>query len=186
MFFDILLNARNPAAHNRHLATHEIELLSGASTYLRNQIALHRSKLEPSSQYYPLIESVVDSFGNTGSDSHHTISGSAPRINVDDTLTFRCSAIDPRGRDLSWGINSTSTILNAGDDVFTVIGEQVSLQYTVVESDVGESFSLSILMRSNGRFRRTGGSVYARDASLDYVHYDDERVFIYAVNPPID
>lgn len=186
VFFDILMNGRNPTAHSRHLANHELELMSGASTYLRNQIALHRSQQEPSSEFYPLIESCIDSFGRTGSQSHSSAPGSNPRVNVGDIITFKCSAIDPRGRDLTWGVYASLALLDDAEDVFTVTGSEVNMSYIINEADVGESFSLSILMRSNGRFRRTGGTVYTRDATMEYVRYDDERIFSYAVNPPID
>jgi len=80
VYFGILEDFRNPSAHSRELATFERELLSGISTQLRNQVALYRTALDPANAHYPLIESIIDCFGQVSGEGAYNWAGHGKAI----------------------------------------------------------------------------------------------------------
>jgi hypothetical protein len=207
--FGIVNGVRNAIAHGRDLVPYERELISGIAGQLRNQVSLYRSTgADPSSQYYPLIESVKDSFGTEGAtlypDRTHII-----RLDVGQTVTFTGHAFNATGRTLKWrmfplrgatiGISSDTQpqiSMQQYDDAFVkgdreaaeamveaeyplaAAGDSVSFEYTVEESDIGELFGIVVRIEADGKYHRH------RSTAWFINDYDDSRVFRYAVNPP--
>lgn len=180
VFFGVLEDFRNPVSHSRELLPFERELLSGAAGQLRNQIALYRTRLEPSNSYYPVIESVVDNFGQqfTAQDSWVPENGSL-RLDVGQALEITCTGWDSRGRRLRW-----FAAFGIGGPDFKILAEGCSdagerdqgsfceLEFEVPEFSVGETTRIGIVMS-------------AADAKYHRHRSYDERVFItYAINPP--
>ena len=178
-YFGVVEDVRNSVAHSRDLVPFERDLISGIAGQLRNQISLFRSGADSSSKYYPLIESVKDSFGTEGSYTSMPISR-GPRVEVDDVLTFTGAAFGAKGRAVSWRLLRTKgqwpslpqdhTALEVGE------GDSVTFSYQITEADVDESFTIIIQITTNFRYHRH---------TLSYRHpFDDERFFLFAVNPP--
>lgn len=95
---------RNTASHSRELIVFERELMSGIAGEIRNKVTLHMTTEDPAGEFYPRIESVIDSFGTAiepwevgevaGSAQSHTI------LHPGDTVTIRGTATDPQDRRL--------------------------------------------------------------------------------------
>jgi hypothetical protein len=56
---------RNTAMHGRTPLVFEQELMSGIAGQIRNQVTIFMSSQDPQGDYFPRIESITDSFGNT-------------------------------------------------------------------------------------------------------------------------
>jgi Swt1-like HEPN len=169
----ILEDVRNAIAHSRELLQFERELVSGYSGQLRNQVTIYRTRTSPATAHYPVIESVTDGLGQVGK-----ISGDGwrrgpdypPRLEVGETITFTCRGSDERGRELEWFLQEHSRGPFA-------LGTSVILRWEVSTEHVGEDKTVWIRMRAvDSQFRRFHRSFEPE--------YDDERFFIYAVNPP--
>ena len=102
VYLETLEGLRNVVAHNRSFLPYEMNLISGISGRLRNQVTLYRSSQDPVSQFYPVIESVVDHLGQSGSPTvpRGPYSGSAqPGTRFDSSLVTR-SPLPARARTL--------------------------------------------------------------------------------------
>jgi hypothetical protein len=173
-FFGVVADVRNSVAHSRDLVPFERDLISGVAGQLRNQVSLFRSSVNQSSKYYPLIESVKDQFGLEGSRGGNPYDRPLPiRLEVDDVITFTGSAFNARGKPVKWKVAHPARYPRDTADVAE--GDSVSFQYTVTEADVEEYFRLSVQITTDSRYHRISGG--------DGV-YDDQREFIYSVNPP--
>lgn len=62
----LMCKLRNSVAHSRDLVKFEQDLVRGVSGMLRNQVSMFRMSNENTARYYPIIESLVDSFGRSG------------------------------------------------------------------------------------------------------------------------
>jgi hypothetical protein len=164
-FFDRAEHFRNAIMHNRELLPFERDLLSGISGELRNLIAISRSSLDHDRKHYPVVESVVDSFGNELS-FQDGINQLSVRLQVGSEVEFTCRAWDVSARELSW----TLTIDNI--TISEAVGDRVVLTWPVTESNVGENTFLYIRMSSNGRYHR-------------FKNWDSSIISRYAVEPPI-
>lgn len=169
VYFERLAQVRNPQAHSRELLPFERSLIEGMTGELRNVITLHRSTMDVSGEFYPIIESVRDSFGNEwvagpGLGTIYT----GIRLVVGQVVQFHCKGWDPQARRLSWTLDDNrvnGTQFDKGN------GSEVRLSATVRESHVGESMAMQISLISSGRYHR-------------YRYDDDSVTFRYAVNPP--
>ncbi len=121
------------------------------------------SSQDPAGDYCPRLESAVDSFGaaiaiwDDMSEVAGTVPDTSPRmvLQVGDVVTFTCSGIDPKGRDLEWKLSRSG----GGNETVVVgpSGEPVELVWHVDDGDVGESVAVSIHMSAaGGRYRRWG------------------------------
>lgn len=169
---------RNTASHSRDLMPFERELMSGIAGEIRNKVTIHMSAQDPAGDYYPRMESAVDSFGaaiaiwDQMSEIAGTVPDTSPRIvlQVGDVVTFTCTGTDPKGRDLEWKLNRSG----GGDQVVVVgaSGDPVELVWRVEDIDVGESVAVSIYMSAaGGRYHR-------------WNWYDHRTYFMYVVRPP--
>lgn len=173
-FLDVIDDIRNSIAHSRQLVPFERDLILGIAGMLRNQVSIYRSKVNQSTRYYPLIESVRDNFGTELPQQQLANPRSPNRLEVGEVLTFTGSAFNARANGTHWKLLIMRGMPSAISPPPTVDGgegDSVVFNYTVTEADVGESrvFVVQII----------GGSRYHRWSS-----YDDERTITYAVNPP--
>ncbi|HEY0641427.1 MAG TPA: hypothetical protein VGD67_27680 [Pseudonocardiaceae bacterium] len=163
---------RNAVAHNRELLPFERELLSGIAGEIRNRVTIHLSSQDPSGDFYPRIEAVSDSLGNTIDtfelDSPTSgLCATAVRLSPGDTVVFRCDGVDPQGRDLTWSLRVGS------DYVDSVGGDRAELRWNVTRKHVGHRVAARIYLRSDSEFHRWAG-------------HDQGVSLSYTVLPPID
>jgi hypothetical protein len=172
VFFSFVEDMRNAIAHSRELVIFERELLSGISNLLRNQVVEFRTRDEPASAHYPVVESVRDDSGKTGSP------GPTRRLEVGQQVRFTARGIDPKGRDLQWALLGGLSIPSGwGPGIVQAFGNAVELIYEVRPTDVGEEFWIRIDVS------HTGPSPHHRHSGLAG-KWDDSVTFAYAVNPP--
>ncbi|MEV6417357.1 hypothetical protein [Kribbella sp. NPDC051718] len=161
---------RNTVAHSRALLEFEADLLAGIAGEIRNRVTIYMSTRDPLDNYYPRIESVVDSFGNISPDSSGLSSSleTGLTLNMGDLVTFMCRGIDPQGRELEWWLDNwyTNNLLDEAR------GDDVRLSWTVSENEVGPRAMVRISMKASG-------AKYLRDFTRD-----GSRLFGYRVLPP--
>ena len=185
VLFGILGDVRNAIAHSRELLRFERELVSGASGQLRNQVTIFRTQKAPATSYYPIIESVIDNFGQIGRQGITDLESAVPvplRLEVGDTVSFACRGSDERGRELEWflqtGFERSLQVRPSASKMCR--GSSTTIEWQPTESHVGESQFVYVGMRAaDGRFRRNKGIAIAWEED-----YDDMRIFRYAINPP--
>lgn len=172
-FLGVLEDLRNTVALSRELLPFERDLLNGVTGQIRNQVTLFRSTRESAESFYPVIETVTDSFGNLGgNNSDADMRNTDVRLSVGDTITFHCTGWDPRGRELTW-----SLLVQSRDTPRELIsGGAVHLPWIVAEEDVGEKVWVRVRVTHSGRHHRM----------TQWGDFDDERVYTYDVNPPPD
>jgi hypothetical protein len=192
VYFSLFEDVRNSIAHSRPLVDFEQELLSGMATQLRNQIGLFRMDANPATKHYPVIESAIDSYGVEGV-TNVSWSGTI-RVEVGHTIEFTGRAVDPRGRELEWFLGHAgqpyeTALINHIETEAIAVGNSVRLPMTITEVDVCEYRLVAVMMRTKDyRFHRHNDVFRLGNASgvLSTFHYDDVRLFTYAVNPPMD
>jgi hypothetical protein len=173
--FEVLLDQveryRNASAHSRELLPYEKAFLEGLAGIIRTRVTMHRSTVDETSKYYPMIEHAADSFGNVAVDldPNGTLASVDTRLvlQVGDTVTFSARGWDAQGRELTWLLRRGL----AGRQIDEQTGNEVTLTWLVDEDDVAANVSVIINLRSNGRFHR-------------YSHIDQDTTFRYRVDPP--
>lgn len=148
---------RNLPAHSRDLVPFERDLLSGITGYLANLAAIARSTKGQDMLFYPVIDSVIDSFGHIADPPK--ITHSSTRLVVGQTVIFACRATDPAGRTLTWELADG----HLGETLFTAEGASVELVWMVRLKDVRERALVCISVCSSGTYHRDGetdGSVF--------------------------
>lgn len=170
VYIERLNNLRNAPMHSRVLLPFERDLLSGIVGEFLNLMAIYRSQRGPDMQFYPVIDSAVDSYGNKpGADM---LGKGVFRLEVGDKVSFTCRATDPQGRPLHWKLIVVQNL--APDSLETVreaTGTNVTFNWTVSERQVGEDAIADIQLMSDAEFHRRGT-------------LDDRVQFYYAINPP--
>lgn len=168
-------NLRNAVGHSRPLLQFERDLMSGIAGQIRNQVTIHMSIQDDAGEYYPRIESVMDSFGRRVESAAVTgeVAGSVTSYDIvvrpGETVQFQCLGVDPQDRDLSWSLNSSggTNSVSVGPS-----GQPTSLVWSVRDEDVMETASVQIYMSS-------AGSRYHRFGTWDHRAY-----FMFRVRPP--
>jgi len=177
-YFSVLEDFRNTIAHSRELLEFERDQLSGIAGLIRNQVAIARSSTNKSSDFYPLIEKVVDRFGNGPSAAiWSSLEREEIRLEVGDELVFTVSANPASGQEALWKlvIPQMTGVFHTDWDPVLATGDNVTLRLTLTEFHVGEDFRIHVIL--------TTASPHHRH-SLGANGYDDYREFSYAVNPP--
>ncbi|AMY20329.1 MULTISPECIES: hypothetical protein [Nocardiaceae] len=136
------------------------------------------SKQDPAGEYYPRIESVIDSLG-------HRIDGSGPVVGEvvghqitgmilrpGDRVGFIATGTDPQDRPLRWDLMSSQNGLTL-DSKVSKAGEPVQLEWSVGDGDVTESAVVALYMSAED-------STYKR-----FRHFDHRAYFGYVVRPPL-
>ena len=182
-FFAILEDVRNTIAHNRDLLAFERDLLTGIAGMLRNQVAIARSSSNRSMNYYPLIETVTDNFGNGPYSLREALAGNLPdttRLEVGDELVFEGSASAIEGQEAIWKVFLTPFSEPLGSYQVRPVnarGNEVTLRLPITEDDIGETMKVRVLLTTEARYHR-------HPVSYNLEAHDDSREFLYAVNPP--
>jgi hypothetical protein len=167
VYMDRVEDFRNAPMHSRELLPFEKDLLSGIAGEIRNLSTLYRSQQAPDRKHYPIVESIVDSFGTEMSiASMATQTGI--RLKVGEQVEFSCRGWDAQNRTLSWRLYHFS---RGNITIDKATGNSVTLRWTVSVEDVGESLGINIEMKSDGR--------YHRKSNRDFGH-----AIFYAVDPP--
>ena len=167
----IVEDFRNAPAHSRELLPYERDLLAGIAGLIRTKVITYMSTTGPDRAYYPVIESLHDSFGHECDRLEDTMSGIARtslELAVGTVVSVVARGWDPHGRPLTWRFFRHEPT-DAGRQ--TAAGDQVTFEYTVTEEDVGVHFSLSVALTSSGKFHR-------------HLNYDHKAGFMYSVRPP--
>ncbi len=159
---------RNAPMHSRSLLPFERDLLSGIAGELRNSLTLWRSAQAPDMSWYPTVESITDSLGNSLIVDAGIVRVAA-LLQVGDVVTFRCVGWDPQDRELTWTLHAQGHI---GPEINREIGSEVTLAWTVGEEHVAETSIIAIKMRSDGKYHRD------KTGSDSIVHA------FYSVDPP--
>jgi hypothetical protein len=167
IYMDRVEDFRNAPMHSRELLPFERDLLSGIVGEVRNLSTLFRSQQGPDRKHYPVVESIVDSFGIEVDLTPNSLGTLTKiRVQVGDKVQFACRAWDAQDRQLTWSI-----VKGLGRKIDEATGNSVTLEWAVTEEYVGELSGIEIEMSSNGKYHRIG--------RCDFSH----RV-IYAVEPP--
>jgi hypothetical protein len=161
---------RNAPAHSRELLGHERLLLEGIAGMIRARVTKHRSQRGPDMNYYPVIESATDSFGNAFSS---VPASQMMNILVTNTalvpgqeVRFRLRATDPQGRALAWQLDVDGSRKRA-----QAVGSESEIVWVVDDIDVRELVHAKITVTSTGKYHR-------------FTHFDHSVTFRYRVLPP--
>lgn len=161
VYLDRLVDLRTAQMHGRELLPFERQLADGISGEFRNRVTLYRSGTGPSREFFPRIEFVRDSFGNTahGHPSPDSYIQTGLILHPDDTVVFECQAWDPEAIDYSWKV-----IIQSPSPEIDFTGP--SYVWNVVHTDISESQSLIFYLTSNRSYHRF--STYDDAVSLGY------------------
>lgn len=167
-----MLSIRNTIAHARPVAPFERHLLAGVAGQIQNLLSLYRSSSNGPDAFYASINYVRDSFGEQITDNNDR-QATIPRVSVGQTISFECSATDPKSRELTWTFSLQSDHYpRIPVELGTAFGANTTFEWKVSEDHVGENQRLTAFVRNSSKYQRNGGS----DASV---------TFLYRVNPPI-
>ncbi|MFD3456820.1 hypothetical protein ACFWVC_32175 [Streptomyces sp. NPDC058691] len=164
---------RNTVAHSRELLPFEQELLSAIAGEIRNRVTIHISGQDPAGAYFPRIELVRDSFGNS---SEHALVVQEQMLALEtkmtlrpgDVVTFTCRGVDPQNRALSW------TLQTPDNRRLNHQGGDLEITWLIQPTDVHARANLLLMLSSDGEYHRFGSAGY--DASM---------LFWYEVLPPL-
>ncbi|WP_028268128.1 hypothetical protein [Arthrobacter sp. MA-N2] len=170
--FGIVEDVRNTIAHSRDLMIFERDLVSGIAGQLRAQVSRYRNDLDGSTVYYPLIEKVRDSLGNSGlTTSEHGYDKPIARVDVGEEMTFTGSAFSADGNPVIWKIQKTNSRHVSTAQTEVARGDGVEFSYRFTEADVNEHLHFGVAIATPSKYHRLGST-------------DDIRYFHYQVNPP--
>ena len=180
VLLSLVCKFRNSVAHSRDLVKFEQDLVRGVSGMLRNQVSMFRTSSENAARYYPVIESLTDSFGRPGiSESNWRERNLHQRIDVGHPLSVRGRASASRGREIRWYVLWTDEGLFVGGcpgekwDLIAA-GEDVEFDVEVNERVIGEKKELLIAIVADSKYHRSTTG------------WDDLRAFHFSVSPPDD
>ncbi|MDX3241727.1 hypothetical protein [Streptomyces sp. ME18-1-4] len=167
---------RNTVAHSRELLPFEEELFSAIAGEIRNRVTIHISGQDPAGEYFPRIELVRDSFGN----STETAQEVQPQmfalrtpttLRPGDVVTFTCRGVDPQNRGLEWIFQTPDGVHHTSDDTH---GEAVEWTWEVTRSHIHASAAVGVHLVSDADYHRYGAA-----------HYDALVALTYEVLPPL-
>jgi hypothetical protein len=174
--FNILQTVRRPVDHARPLLPFEEDLISGIAGRIRNQVTIYLSEQDPDGDYYPRVERIEDSFGNSFTYSDSTDFAipqnvqTKTTLRVGDTIMFRCEGTDPQGRALSWNLMQTPP-----GDLIESKGSRVDVSWTVRAADTGPKKWVLVKLTHEGPYHRNVQGTPNADAIV---------LFYYRVLPP--
>lgn len=171
VLLDILEEFRNPEAHRRELLLHEKQLAMGISGRIRTDISEYFSKMETGESYYPRLECVQDSYGNSWALGEQNPRPTGRSLRLGDVIEFSVSGNDPRGERLEFAVAAC-----AGPYKYEW-KEGGDFSITLDSNHVGNVLWIHIAVRSQREFHA------AKDVILGDV--DDIVKFGYEVLPPI-
>jgi hypothetical protein len=170
VMLDLLDEIRNPDAHRRDLLPFQQHLAIGISGKIRATITRYFSKMETGDSFYPRIESIQDSLGNTWCIGECTPLDTVHTLRPGDQLQFKVSGTDPLGEQLEYAV---FPIAVPHECEWNQTG---NFDLTIKNSHVGKKLWITIAVRSPREFHAKG------DVGLGKV--DDTVKFGYEVLPP--
>jgi len=180
VLLSLVCKFRNSVAHSRDLVKFEQDLVRGVSGMLRNQVSMFRTSSENAARYYPVIESLTDSFGRPGSsECNWRERNLRQRIDVGHPLSVRGRASASCGKKIRWYALWTDGGFVTGGfpgekwDLITA-GEEVEFDVEVDERAIGEEKELLIAIAADSKYHRSTSG------------WDDLRTFYFSVSPPDD
>lgn len=149
VFLNLLNEFRNPDAHRRELLPYQKHLIVGISGKIRTDITRYFSMIDTSESYYPRIESVQDSVGNTWAMGKSEAFDKQKVLRPGEQVQFKVSGTDPKGEPISFGLHPMTTPhaveWNSSGD----------FSFTVKESHVQNKLWVSLLLKSDREFHAT-------------------------------
>jgi hypothetical protein len=167
---------RNTAMHSRTPLAFEEDLISGIAGQIRNQVTLYMSTQDATGQYFPRIESIIDSLGHRFDGPLEVVIGvstvnTGKTLHPGDEIRFTCVGIDPQGRQLEFEFWPRLNAVDKKEIRVSNSGQPVTLQWHITEDDVHLQAQPWIHMRvANVRFHRFGDN-------------DQSVIFTYRVLP---
>lgn len=167
---------RNTVAHSRELLPFEAELLSAIAGEIRNRVTIHISGQDPAGQYFPRIELVRDSLGNSTETALEvqpqmfTVT-TGTTLRPGDVVTFTCRGVDPQNRQLNWAFQVPDGARYTPEDAD---GDAVEWTWEVKPSHIHAQAVLGVFLTSDGDYHRYGPT-----------HQDCLVAFRYEILPPL-
>lgn len=153
---------RISVAHGRELLAHEGSDLEAISGRIRNAVTIHRTKTVAADEYFPRLEHVHDSFGNSMASERFGNVGTDLVLRPGDRVRFRSRGWDPDGVPfrLEWQPNYVGEFIEFVDE----------FEWEVSDADIGAMAVVVIRLVSERPYHRRTG-------------YDDMVTFAYTVLP---
>ena len=163
VWLDELGRFRDPDAHRRELLPHHKHLAVGIAGEIRTRLVRYRSKQETIEDFFSMIESARDSFGNLFLSLARSTILTEIILRPNDVIDFAITASDPFGDQLEYGIRTqVDRAINwQKDNSFSV---------RILESHIRKSFMITLYIRSPRKHHA-------------YKDYDDYVEFVYQVLP---
>ena len=157
-----LAELRDPNAHSRELAPFESQLIMGISGEIRQAITVYFSIMGDEPEFFPRIERIQDSFGNSnGSLSAGTWSPDTHlTLRPGDEITFVADAWDPQGEDVDWSI----AVGNGPIQENVQVGLRFEYSWTVSDRDIGDPINVLVGITSRRAFHKREAGI-GRDSS---------------------
>lgn len=161
---------RNPDAHRRELLEHEKHLVIGIGARIRINVAEYFSKMETKESYYPRLECVQDSYGNSWAIGEPKVKGTGLSLRPGDPIEFSVTGTDPLGESIEYAV-----LPNAVPYKFEW-KQSGDFSFVLDTSHVGDVLWITIAVRS--------GREYHASSELGLGKVDDAVKFGYEVLPP--
>lgn len=155
---------RDPDAHRRELLPHQKYMALGIAGEIRNRLIRYRSKQETAEDYFPRIESAIDSLGSIWTPEERTRTLFTNKVlRPGDTVDFVITATDPQGGALKY------CVVLEDDD----IAWQASNTFTkrIGTHHIQRNFQAKLLVLSSRDYHAS-------------TQWDDRVSFVYDVLPP--
>jgi len=149
VWLDELEKLRDPDAHRRELLPHQKFLALGIGGEIRTRLVRYRSKRETSEDYFPRIESAMDSLGNIWTPTLGPIPVFTRMIlRPDDVIDYIVTARDPEDMPLDYGIRIKSESIR-----WEKHGE---FSIKITNECIGQYFDIDLFVRSHRSYHAHG------------------------------
>lgn len=140
VFLEEAEKLRDPNAHRRELFEYQKHLIKGISGEIKTRIMKYRGKKENPDNYFPVIEAVTDSVGNSLTNSIYAQTILSQKVlKVGDSVEIIAHSTDPMGGEIEYSIGRISNQNWSKDNKATIIFEK---------SDIGRCCDINIKIRS--------------------------------------
>ncbi len=170
VLLDLLNEIRNPNAHQRDLLPYQKYMAVGISGKIRTEITGYFSKMETGESYYPRIESIQDSLGNTWGIGDSGTIDTGKVLRPGDQLQFKIIGTDPMGEVIEYGVFPNAM---PKEDEWNHTGD---FDLTIKDNHVSQKMLFILVLKSSRKFHATSAPFLGK--------VDDVVQFIYEVLPP--